>query len=68
MLKPIARNSNRTVMRSAAEAVAYAEQLHALVMWIGICDGNMQRRERLRCDANVSVRPKGQEAFGTRCD
>jgi Asp-tRNA(Asn)/Glu-tRNA(Gln) amidotransferase B subunit len=43
-------------MRSAAEAVAYAKALHALVRWIGICDGNMQEGS-FRCDANVSVRP-----------
>ena len=55
------------VMRSAAEAVAYAKELHALVMWIGICDGNMQEGS-FRCDANVSVRPFGQQEFGTRCE
>ncbi len=54
-------------MRSAAEAVAYAKALHSLVRWIGICDGNMQEGS-FRCDANVSVRPKGQEAYGTRCE
>ena len=52
-------------MRSSAEAVAYARALHALVRWIGICDGNMQEGS-FRCDANVSVRPLGQEEFGTR--
>jgi aspartyl-tRNA(Asn)/glutamyl-tRNA(Gln) amidotransferase subunit B len=52
-------------MRSADEAVAYARALHALVRWIGICDGNMQEGS-FRCDANVSVRPKGQVEFGTR--
>ena len=52
-------------MRSAAEAVAYAKKLHELVQWIGICDGNMQEGS-FRCDVNVSVRPKGQEKFGTR--
>ncbi len=52
-------------MRSAAEAVAYAKALHALVQWIGICDGNMQEGS-FRCDANVSVRPVGQKEFGTR--
>ena len=46
-------------MRSADEAVAYAKALHALVRWIGICDGNMQEG-CFRCDANVSVRPTGQ--------
>ncbi len=52
-------------MRSAAEAVAYARKLHELVQWIGICDGNMQEGS-FRCDANVSVRPKGSEKLGTR--
>lgn len=52
-------------MRSSAEAVAYAKALHSLVVWLGMCDGNMQEGS-FRCDANVSVRPKGQEKFGTR--
>ena len=52
-------------MRSAAEAVAYARTLHALVRWIDICDGNMQEGS-FRCDANVSVRKKGATEFGTR--
>ena len=52
-------------MRSSAEAVAYAKALHALVRWIGICDGNMQEGS-FRCDANVSVRPLGQKEYGTR--
>jgi len=54
-------------MRSAAEAVAYAKALHSLVMWLDICDGNMQEGS-FRCDANVSVRPVGQKEFGTRCE
>ena len=54
-------------MRSAAEAVAYARALHGLVVWLGICDGNMQEGS-FRVDANVSVRPKGQAAFGTRAE
>jgi len=54
-------------MRSSAEAVAYARTLHALVMWLGICDGNMQEGS-FRCDANVSVRPAGASAFGTRVE
>ena len=54
-------------MRSAAEAVAYAKALHTLVVWLGVCDGNMQEGS-FRCDANVSVRPVGQEEFGTRCE
>jgi len=51
-------------MRSAAEAVAYAKTLHSLVVWLGICDGNMQEGS-FRCDANVSVRKPGAP-FGTR--
>ncbi|MBL8512211.1 MAG: Asp-tRNA(Asn)/Glu-tRNA(Gln) amidotransferase subunit GatB, partial [Betaproteobacteria bacterium] len=54
-------------MRSAAEAVAYARKLHSIVTWIGICDGNMQEGS-FRCDANVSVRPRGQTTLGTRCE
>ena len=54
-------------MRSAAEAVAYAKALHGLVVWLGVCDGNMQEGS-FRCDANVSVRPMGQVEFGTRCE
>ncbi|MCB1908366.1 MAG: Asp-tRNA(Asn)/Glu-tRNA(Gln) amidotransferase subunit GatB [Rhodocyclaceae bacterium] len=52
-------------MRSSAEAVAYAKALHTLVRWIDICDGNMQEGS-FRCDANVSVRRRGEQAFGTR--
>lgn len=52
-------------MRSAKEAVAYAKALHTLVTWIGICDGNMQEGS-FRVDANVSVRPRGSDKFGTR--
>jgi aspartyl-tRNA(Asn)/glutamyl-tRNA(Gln) amidotransferase subunit B len=52
-------------MRSAKEAVAYAKALHTLVSWIGTCDGNMQEGS-FRVDANVSVRPLGQQEFGTR--
>ena len=51
-------------MRSSAEAVAYAKELHKIVTWIGICDGNMQEGS-FRCDANVSVRKPGAP-FGTR--
>ena len=54
-------------MRSSAEAVAYAKALHSLVVWLGICDGNMQEGS-FRCDVNVSVRPVGQKEFGTRCE
>ena len=51
-------------MRSSAEAVAYAKELHKIVTWIGVCDGNMQEGS-FRCDANVSVRKPGAE-LGTR--
>jgi aspartyl-tRNA(Asn)/glutamyl-tRNA(Gln) amidotransferase subunit B len=54
-------------MRNAAEAVACAKALHALVRWIDICDGNMQEGS-FRVDANVSVRPSGTEKLGTRCE
>ena len=54
-------------MRSPAEAVAYLRKLHSLVRYIEICDGNMQEGS-FRCDANVSVRPRGQEELGTRTE
>jgi aspartyl-tRNA(Asn)/glutamyl-tRNA(Gln) amidotransferase subunit B len=54
-------------LRGAQEAVAYARALHALVRWIGVCDGNMQEGS-FRCDANVSVRRAGDAKLGTRCE
>ena len=54
-------------LRGAKEAVAYARTLHTLVVWIGICDGNMQEGS-FRCDANVSVRRTGEPKLGTRCE
>lgn len=54
-------------LRSAQEAVAYLKKLHALVVYLGICDGNMSQGS-LRCDANVSVRRKGETEFGTRTE
>ncbi|MEB8430866.1 Asp-tRNA(Asn)/Glu-tRNA(Gln) amidotransferase subunit GatB [Cocleimonas sp. KMM 6892] len=54
-------------MRSAKEAVAYMKKIHELVQYLGINDGNLQEGS-FRCDANVSVRPKGQEEFGTRAE
>ena len=54
-------------MRSAQEAVAYMKKLHSLVRYLEICDGNMQEGS-FRCDANVSIRPKGQAEFGTRTE
>jgi len=54
-------------LRSAKEAVAYMRKIHALVRYLDISDGNMQEGS-FRCDANVSVRPVGQEEFGTRAE
>lgn len=54
-------------MRSAKEAVAYLKTIHSLVRYLEICDGNMQEGS-FRCDANVSVRPKGESKFGTRAE
>ncbi|MFT5136324.1 MAG: aspartyl-tRNA(Asn)/glutamyl-tRNA(Gln) amidotransferase subunit B [Arenicella sp.] len=54
-------------MRSPTEAVAYLRKLHSLVRYIEICDGNMQEGS-FRCDANVSIRPRGQQELGTRTE
>ena len=54
-------------MRSAKEAVAYMKKMHTLVRYLEICDGNMQEGS-FRCDANVSVRRRGAEKFGTRAE
>jgi aspartyl-tRNA(Asn)/glutamyl-tRNA(Gln) amidotransferase subunit B len=54
-------------LRSAKEAVAYMKKVHTLVRYLGICDGNMQEGS-FRCDANVSVRPRGTEKLGTRAE
>lgn len=54
-------------MSSAKEAVAYMKEIHTIVTHLGICDGNMQEGS-FRCDANVSVRPKGQKELGTRTE
>ncbi|MEE8233520.1 MAG: Asp-tRNA(Asn)/Glu-tRNA(Gln) amidotransferase subunit GatB [Gammaproteobacteria bacterium] len=54
-------------MRSAKEAIAYLKKIHSIVRYLKICDGNMQEGS-FRCDANVSVRPKGQDALGTRTE
>ena len=64
---PLLEIVTEPVLRSSAEAVAYAKALHTLVRWIGICDGNMQEGS-FRCDANVSVRPQGESKLGTRCE
>ncbi|MFO1371221.1 MAG: Asp-tRNA(Asn)/Glu-tRNA(Gln) amidotransferase subunit GatB [Candidatus Competibacteraceae bacterium] len=54
-------------LRSAKEAVAYMKKLHQMVVYLGICDGNMQEGS-FRCDANVSMRRKGDPKFGTRAE
>lgn len=54
-------------LRSPEEAVAYLKKLHAIVRYLDICDGNMQEGS-FRCDANISLRPRGQEEFGTRAE
>ncbi len=54
-------------MRSPTEAIAYMKKMHSLVRYLEICDGNMQEGS-FRCDANISVRPKGQKEFGTRTE
>jgi len=54
-------------LRSADEAIAYLRQLHQIVVYLGVCDGNLEEGS-FRCDANVSIRPRGQEAFGTRAE
>jgi len=54
-------------MRGSDEAVAYAKTIHSLVQYLEICDGNMQEGS-FRCDANISVRHKGAEKYGTRCE
>ncbi len=54
-------------MRSPEEATAYLKKLHAIVQYLDICDGNMQEGS-FRCDANISLRPRGQQEFGTRTE
>jgi len=54
-------------LRSAEEATAYLKKLHAILRYLDICDGNMQEGS-FRCDANISLRPKGQEELGTRTE
>ena len=54
-------------LRSAAEAAEFFERLHAILVWLHVNDGNMEEGS-LRCDANVSVRPVGQQAFGTKAE
>src|SRR5690554_4128262 len=54
-------------LRSAKEAAAYFRKMHSIVTYLGICDGDLSQGS-MRCDCNVSLRPKGQEEFGTRAD
>lgn len=54
-------------MRSAAEAVAYLKKIHSIITAIGVSDGNMAEGS-MRCDANISIRPKGDTQYGTRCE
>ena len=54
-------------MRSSDEAIAYLKQLHQIVVYLGICDGNLEEGS-FRCDANVSIRPWGQKELGTRSE
>jgi aspartyl-tRNA(Asn)/glutamyl-tRNA(Gln) amidotransferase subunit B len=54
-------------IRSPEEAVAYLKKIHAIVRYLDICDGNMQEGS-FRCDANISIRPKGQDKLGTRTE
>ncbi|UXI68008.1 Asp-tRNA(Asn)/Glu-tRNA(Gln) amidotransferase subunit GatB [Tahibacter amnicola] len=64
---PLLEIVSEPVMHSAQEAVAYMRAVHTLVRWLGICDGNMQEGS-FRCDANVSVRPAGEQKLGTRTE
>src|SRR5690554_4734104 len=54
-------------LRSAKEAAAYFRKMHSIVTYLGICDGDLSQGS-MRCDCNVSLRPKGQEEFGTRAE
>ncbi len=64
---PLLEIVSAPVLYSAQEAVAYMRTVHTLVRWLGVCDGNMQEGS-FRCDANVSVRPRGEEKLGTRTE
>ncbi len=64
---PLLEIVSAPVMHTAQEAVAYMRTVHTLVRYLGICDGNMQEGS-FRCDANVSVRPRGQTTLGTRTE
>lgn len=64
---PLIETVSEPDIRSAQEAVAYLKRLRDIFVYLGICDGNMEEGS-FRCDANVSIRPVGQEKFGTRAE
>ncbi|MGR6873520.1 Asp-tRNA(Asn)/Glu-tRNA(Gln) amidotransferase subunit GatB [Pseudomonas sp. HK3] len=64
---PLVEIVSEPEMRSAKEAVAYFKKMHSIVTYLGICDGDLSQGS-MRCDCNVSLRPKGQEEFGTRTE
>jgi len=64
---PLVEIVSQPDLRSPEEAVSYLKALHQLVVWLGVCDGNMEQGS-LRCDANVSVRPIGEPQFRTRTE
>ena len=64
---PLIEIVSRPELRSPDEAVAYMKAVHAIVVALGVCDGNMEEGS-FRCDANVSIRPVGQRALGTRAE
>jgi len=64
---PLIEIVSEPAMRSGAEAALFLTELRKLVRYLGICDGNMEEGS-MRCDANISVRPRGQKAYGNRCE
>ena len=64
---PLVEIVSEPEMRSAKEAAAYFKKMHSIVTYLGICDGDLSQGS-MRCDCNVSLRPKGQEEFGTRTE
>jgi len=64
---PLSESVSAPDIRGAEEASAYLKRLHEILVYLEICDGNMEEGS-FRCDANVSLRPRGQEAFGTRAE
>ncbi len=64
---PLVEIVSEPEMRTAKEAAAYFKKMHSIVTYLGICDGDLSQGS-MRCDCNVSLRPKGQEEFGTRTE